>query len=108
MEISAAQIQEGMIFYGVKSVGDYPEFSKFVATKATAKQVKAKRPKKIIHGSDYEYTLRSIDWRYFSDFSSAREVWVVGVLDRNINLAASRLEDARKRKQAILSAEDIE
>ena len=108
MELSAAQIQEGMIFYGVKSFGDYPEFSKFVATKATAKQVKAKKSKKVIHGSNYEYTLRSTDWRYFSDFSSAREAWIVSVLDRNINLAASRLEDAQKRKQAILSAEDVE
>ena len=45
MELTPAQITEGMIFYGVKSGSDFPEFSKYEAIKATNKQVKAKKAK---------------------------------------------------------------
>lgn len=107
MEITPAQITEGMIFYGVKSGGDFPEFAKYQAIKATSKQVKARKAKASSWGADHEYTLREIDWRYFTDFISARSAWVATVLGPDIKRAEDRLIAAQKRKATILAADDL-
>lgn len=107
MEITPAQITEGMIFYGVKSGSDFPEFVKYQAIKATNKQVKAKRVQAQPWGANYEYTLRGSDWRYFTDFISARAAWVATVLDADIKRAEGRLFAAQKRKANILAADDL-
>ncbi len=107
MELATSQITEGVIFYGVKSGSDFPEFTKYQAIKATNKQVKAKKVIKSEWGADYEYTLRGSDWRYFSDFISAREAWVATVLDVDIKRAEDRLIAAQKRKAKILAADDL-
>ncbi len=107
MELATSQITEGVIFYGVKSGSDFPEFTKYQAIKATNKQVKAKKVMKSEWGADYEYTLRGSDWRYFSDFISAREVWVATVLDVDIKMAEDRLIAAQMRKAQILAADDL-
>ncbi|VTP12636.1 hypothetical protein PUATCC27989T_00448 [Phytobacter ursingii] len=108
MELLASQIKDGDIFYGVKSVGDFPEFCKFNATKSSAKQIKAKKVKMAAFGSTYEHILRATDWRYFSDFNSARSEWVESVLDRDIKNAENRLAAAKERKAKILLADDVE
>jgi len=107
MEITPAQITEGMIFYGVKSGGDFPEFLKYQAIKATNKQVKAKKVQTQSWGANYECTLRESDWRYFTDFISARAAWVATVLEPDIKRAEDRLIAAQKRKAQILAADDL-
>lgn len=105
--MTPAQITEGMIFYGVKSGSDFPEFAKYQAIKATSKQVKAKKAKASPWDADHEYTLREIDWRYFTDFISARAAWVATVLDADIKRAEDRLVAVQKRKASILAADDL-
>ncbi|HBM3111125.1 hypothetical protein [Klebsiella oxytoca] len=107
MELTPAQITEGMIFYGVKSGSDFPEFSKYEAIKATNKQVKAKKAKTSPWGVNYEYTLRESDWQFFTDFISAREVWVATVLDPDIKRAEGILIASQKRKALMLAATDL-
>lgn len=107
MELTPEQITEGMIFYGIKSTGDFPRFSKFQATKITGKQIKAKDVRHLGFGSGYEHTLRVAEWKCFSDFSSARESWIATVLDADIKMAEGRLIAAQKRKEQILAADDL-
>lgn len=101
MEIKASDLQVGQTFYGVKAYGEFPEFKKFTALKVTEKQVKGKGT----YG--YENTLRASDWRYFTDFESARGVWIKEKVEKDISAAERLLERSRELKQSLLNQTDI-
>ena len=105
MEIKPSDIKDGQVFYGVDLSSTFPSFNKFTCIKATAKQVKAQ--KVISYASSYEYTLRAGTWRFFADFASARDLWVIRKVDKDIERAKTALVNAEALREELLTATDI-
>jgi hypothetical protein len=106
MEVTAGQIKPGQQFYGLKMSGEGHEFVKFTANKSTQKQVKAND---ILKGGSlgYEKTLRSSDWRFFTDFVLARGIWIATKLDRDTSRAELVLENLQNKKTELLKKSDL-
>lgn len=106
MEVNPSDIKEGQVFYAHCINSQFPEFKKFKAVKATAKQVKARSLNR--DGSlSYERAINQSNWRFFSDFESARDAWVTLKLDKDIKNAESNLERATRFKKEMLEKDDI-
>jgi len=105
MEIKPSEVKEGQEFYAVDVNSTYPDFNKYTCTKATAKQIRAKRITS--YATSYEYTLRSGTYRFFDDFASARDLWVTQKIEKDIQQAEMLLANAKSRREELLSASDI-
>lgn len=106
MEIAVSSIKEGQVFYAINLGSQFPEFKKFKANKTSGKQVKATEVSNRGWGI-YERTLRSADWRFFSDFISARGIWVGSRLTPEVRRIERMLEQARKSIDEIMAKDDL-
>lgn len=104
MEIAVSSIKEGQIFYAINLGSQFPEFKKFTANIASGKQVKATE---VSSWGKYVRTLRSADWRFFSDFISARGIWVGCRLTPEVKRIERMLEKARESIDVIMSKDDL-
>lgn len=107
MQITCGDIDVGQVFYATKTVGEFHEFGKFEALSHTAKQIKAIQQKYKYSGMNYVQSLRSSDWRFFSDFESAREYWIANKLSKDVADAEKRLARCKALIDEIKQKTDI-